>query len=166
MPECTEPDLLISELELRRRFQHMIPEKVRDAFIQDRPIDIRPVRPMNYGQPDIRPPSKQNWFRAVGTVPARVELHHALLAYTSDFGLLGTSLQPHGVCFADRSMQVASLDHAIWFHREFDIGDWLLYDMDSPSASGGRGFNRGNIFNQKGELVASVTQEALIRRRP
>ncbi len=165
MPESTDPEVLLSELEMRRRFKHLIPEKLREQFTRDRPIEIRPVNPVNYSNPDVRAPYKQNWFRAVGDVPDDLALHQCILAYASDFGLLGTSMLPHGVSFAQKGMQVASIDHAIWFHRPFKVNDWLLYDMDSPSASQGRGFNRGNIFNQEGQLVASVCQEALIRKR-
>lgn len=165
MPETTEPDVLLSELEMRRRFKHLIPEHLREQFTRDRPIEIRPVNPINYSNPDVRAPYKQNWFRAVGKLPDDLALHHSILTYASDFGLLGTSMLPHGVSFAQKDMQVTSLDHAIWFHRPFRVDEWLLYDMDSPSASNGRGFNRGNIYNQKGHLVASVCQEALIRKR-
>lgn len=166
MPETTDPEVLLSELEMRRRFKHLIPEKLRDQFTRDRPIEIRPVNPVNYSNPDVRAPYKQNWFRAVAELPDDLALHQTILTYASDFGLLGTSMLPHGVSFAQKGMQVASIDHAIWFHRPFRVDEWLLYDMDSPSASQGRGFNRGNIYNQKGELVASVSQEALIRKRP
>ena len=165
MPETTDPEVLLSELEMRRRFKHLIPEKLREQFTRDRPIEIRPVNPINYSNPDIRAPYKQNWFRAVSKLPDDLMLHQCILAYSSDFGLLGTSMLPHGVSFAQKGMQVASLDHSIWFHRPFRVDDWLLYDMDSPSASQGRGFNRGNIYNQQGALVASVCQEALIRKR-
>ncbi len=165
MPESTDPEVLLSELEMRRRFKHLIPEKLREQFTRDRPIEIRPVNPVNYSNPDVRAPYKQNWFRAVATVPDELSLHQCILAYASDFGLLGTSMLPHGVSFAQKEMQVASIDHAMWFHRPFRVDEWLLYDMDSPSASQGRGFNRGNIYNQRGELVASVCQEALIRKR-
>lgn len=165
MPETTDPELLLSELEMRRRFKHLIPDKLRDQFTRDRPIEIRPVDPVNYSKPEIRSPYKQNWFRAVAELPDDTALHQSILAYASDFGLLGTSMLPHGVSFAQKGMQVASIDHAIWFHRPFRVDDWLLYDMDSPSASHGRGYNRGNIYNQNGELVASTCQEALIRQR-
>ncbi|TNC81841.1 MAG: acyl-CoA thioesterase II [Oleiphilus sp.] len=165
MPDTTDPEVLLSELEMRRRFKHLIPEKLRDQFTRDRPIEIRPVNPVNYSNPDVRAPYKQNWFRAVAALPDDLALHQCILTYASDFGLLGTSMLPHGVSFAQKGMQVASIDHALWFHRPFRVDDWLLYDMDSPSASYGRGFNRGNIFNQNGELVASVCQEALIRKR-
>lgn len=165
MPETTEPEVLLSELEMRRRFKHLIPEHLREQFTRDRPIEIRPVNPINYSNPDVRAPYKQNWFRAVGKLPDDLALHHCILTYASDFGLLGTSMLPHGVSFAQKDMQVTSLDHAIWFHRPFRVDEWLLYDMDSPSASNGRGFNRGNIYNQQGHLIASVCQEALIRKR-
>ncbi len=164
MPETIGPEDLMSELEMRRRCKHLIPEHLREQFTRDRPIEIRPVNPINYADPDIRPPCKQNWFRAVDTLPDDLALHHCILTYASDFGLLGTSMLPHGVSFTQKDMQVTSLDHAIWFHRPFRADEWLLYDMDSPSASNGRGYNRGNIFNRKGELVASVCQEALIRK--
>ncbi|MFT6028901.1 MAG: acyl-CoA thioesterase-2 [Oleiphilaceae bacterium] len=165
MPETTEPDVLSSELEMRRRFKHLIPENIREQFTRDRPIEIRPVNPINYSNPDKRSPYKQNWFRTVAALPDDLTLHHCILTYASDFGLLGTSMLPHGVSFAQKEMQVTSLDHAIWFHRPFRVDEWLLYDMDSPSACSGRGFNRGNIYNQKGQLVASVCQEALIRKK-
>ncbi|MFV1873787.1 MAG: acyl-CoA thioesterase domain-containing protein [Oleiphilus sp.] len=165
MPDSTDPDVLLSELEMRRRFKHLIPESIREQFTRDRPIEIRPVNPINYSNPDVRAPYKQNWFRTVASVPNDLALHHCILSYASDFGLLGTSMLPHGVSFAQKDMQVTSLDHAIWFHRPFKVDEWLLYDMDSPSASNGRGFNRGNIYNQAGQLVASVCQEALIRKR-
>ncbi|WP_250656697.1 acyl-CoA thioesterase [Alkalimarinus coralli] len=165
MPETSGPEGIYSELETRRKFKALIPEKVREQYTQDRPIEIRPVNPINYLAPDIRQPYKQNWFRAIASLPDDPAIHQCILAYASDFGLLGTSMLPHGVSFMDKGMQVASLDHAIWFHRDFRVDDWLLYDMDSPSASRGRGLNRGNIYNQEGVLVASVCQEALIRKR-
>ncbi|RMF19245.1 MAG: acyl-CoA thioesterase II [Gammaproteobacteria bacterium] len=166
MPSVAGPDGIPSELEMRRKFRDLIPEKIREQFTCDRPIEIRPVNPPNYLKPEPMPPFKYNWFRAIRKIPDDVRWHHGILTYASDFGLLGTSLYPHGVTFMQKDMQVASLDHAVWFHRDFRVDEWLLYSMDSPSASGGRGFNRGLIFNQQGTLVASTAQEALIRRRP
>jgi len=165
MPPSKPPEELASELEMRRQFKHLIPERIREQFTRDRPIEIRPVDPIDYINPERREPFKQNWFKAVAKLPDDPALHHCVLTYASDFGLLGTSLLPHGVSFAQKGMQVTSLDHAVWFHRPLRADQWLLYDMDSPSASNGRGFNRGNIYNQNGELVASVCQEALIRQR-
>ena len=91
-------------------------------------------------------------------------IHQALLAYVSDHSLMGTALLPHGITFLDRDMQVASLDHTLWFHRPVRLDDWLFYDMESPIATGARGFNRGQVFNRQGELVASVCQEGLMRK--
>lgn len=165
MPQAPAFDTLKSEHTYALMMKQYIPEHLRDKFTRDRPIEIRPVNPQNPLKPEIREPHKQAWLRAQGELPDDPVLHRCLLAYSSDFGFLGTSLNPHGVTFMKRDMQVASLDHAIWFHRDFRMDDWLLYDTDSPSASAGRGFNRGNIFNKEGVLVASTVQEALIRRR-
>jgi acyl-CoA thioesterase-2 len=102
-------------------------------------------------------------MKAVAKLPDDVVLHQAILAYASDMGLLSTSLNPHQLSFAQGNVMSASLDHAMWFHRPFRADEWLLYDQDSPTASGARGFNRGLIYNQAGELVASTTQEGLMR---
>ncbi|MGP4845187.1 acyl-CoA thioesterase [Marinobacter sp. 1Y8] len=165
MPDVESFEKLKSEHTYALMLKQYIPESRREKFTRDRPIEIRPVDPVNPLKPEPKDPQKQAWFRAQGELPDDPVLHRCLLAYSSDFGLLGTSLHPHGVSFMNKGMQVASLDHAIWFHREFRMDDWLLYDKDSPSASSGRGFNRGNIFNRDGVLVASTCQEALIRQR-
>lgn len=165
MPPAPDVDTLQSEQEQNETLKPHVPEKLHRSITRERPIEIRPVNPVNPLAPEVRPPVKQSWMRAQGSLPDDPVLHRCLLAYASDFSFLGTSLNPHGVTFMTKGMQVASLDHAIWFHREFRMDDWLLYDKDSPSAFGGRGFNRGNIFNRDGVLVASTTQEALIRQR-
>lgn len=165
MPDAPAPDSLKSEREWSRLIAPHAPEKMRKSLTRDRPIEIRPVDPVNPFKPEKRPPHKQSWLRAQGQLPDDPVLHQCLLTYASDFHFLGTSLNPHGVTFNTKNLQVASLDHAIWFHRGFRMDEWLLYDKDSPSASAGRGFNRGNVFNQDGVLVASTTQEALIRQR-
>lgn len=165
MPDAPAPDTLKSEQEYGAMLAPHVPERFRDSLTRDRPIEIRPVDPVNPFKPEPRPPHKQSWFKTQGHLPDDPVLHRCLLTYASDFAFLGTSLNPHGVTFMSKNMQVASLDHAIWFHRDFRMDEWLLYDKDSPSASAGRGFNRGNFFNQKGGLVASTTQEALIRKR-
>ncbi|MBZ2169256.1 acyl-CoA thioesterase II [Marinobacter sp. F4216] len=165
MPETPAPETLKSEQEMGRLLAPKLPEHMRETATRDRPIEIRPVNPVDPFNPEKRPPYKQSWFRAQGSLPDDPVLHRCLLTYASDFQLLGTSLRPHGKTFMSRNMQVASLDHAIWFHRDFRMDEWLLYDKDSPSASAGRGFNRGNFFNQDGVLVASTVQEALIRQR-
>ena len=165
MPDAPGPETLRSEQEWGELLAPQVPEKMRPILTRDRPIEIRPVNPVNPLKPEKRPPHKQSWFRAQGPLPDDPVLHRCLLTYASDFQFLGTSLNPHGLTFMSKNLQVASLDHAIWFHRDFRMDEWLLYDKDSPSASAGRGFNRGNFFNEEGLLVASTTQEALIRQR-
>ena len=162
MPDVPPPDDLPSELDLIRRMQDRIPEKVRPVLTQDRPLDIRPVDPVDPFEPEVRDPVRHIWVRALGEV--RSPLHHrAILAYASDYGLLGAALQPHGITWRRKNVMVASLDHAIWYHREPDVSDWLLFSMESPTAAGARGFSRGTFFDRDGTLVASVAQEGLVR---
>jgi len=163
MPSVKPPEELRSELEIRRKFSDFIPEKLRDKFTKDTPIEIRPVKPYNYLKPEKLAPEKNNWFKAIGKLPNDQILQRCLLAYSSDFSLLGTSLNPHAIHGMMPGVQLASLDHAIWFHHDVNLEDWLLYYMDSPSSSNGLGFNRGSIFSRDGKLIASVAQEALIR---
>ncbi len=159
------PEGILSEEELIRRFADKIPEAVRDRWLErEFPIEVRPVAPMNPLQPEAREPRRAVWVRAAGELPDDVALHRYLMAYASDFSFISTALLPHGVSWLSPGMQVASIDHAMWFHRPFRIDDWLLYTMDSPSASGARGLVRGQVF-QDGRLVASVAQEGLIRKR-
>ncbi|PCJ46579.1 MAG: acyl-CoA thioesterase II [Moraxellaceae bacterium] len=165
MPTVAPPEDLVSELKIRRKFAQFIPEKVRDKFTQDTPIEIRSVKPYNYLKPEKLEPLKDIWIKAVGTLPDEQILQRCLLAYSSDFSLLGTSMNPHAFHGMMPGVQIASLDHAIWFHHDIDMADWLLYSMDSPSASHGLGFNRGSIFSRDGKLLASVAQEALIRNK-
>ena len=116
-------------------------------------------------RPRVADPHRRMWYRAIDQLPDDPALHRYLLAYASDFSFLGTAMDPHGVSWLSPGMQVASLDHVMWFHRPFRFDDWLLYTVDSPSASGGRGLVRGQFFDRAGRLVASAAQEGLIRRR-
>jgi acyl-CoA thioesterase-2 len=166
MPEVPDPESLPSELSLIRAIADRIPERYRATWTQDRPIDFRPVHPIDPFRPDTRPPHRQLWFRAAGTMPDEALLHQAVLAYASDYSLLTTALLPHGVSFRAPELQLASLDHSVWLHRPFRADEWLLYVMDSPLSAGARGFARGSIFTRAGELVASVAQEGLLRMRP
>jgi len=127
-----------------------------------RPIEIRRVEPYSFVKPVKRPPHQQVWMRARGSVDADQVLHQCLLAYASDMGILSTSTLPHGKSFLS-GLMTASLDHAMWFHRPIDVTEWHLFVQDSPAAAGSRGFNRGTMFTQAGELVASVAQEGLMR---
>ncbi|HEX8695096.1 MAG TPA: acyl-CoA thioesterase II [Longimicrobium sp.] len=165
MPEVPPPEAVPRELDLVRAMAERIPEPLRGVYTQDRPIDFRPVDPVNPFAPDRREPLKHMWFRAEGAMPDDPILHQAVLAYASDYGLLGTALLPHGLSFLRRDVQAASLDHAVWLHRPFRVDDWLLYTTDSPTAAGARGFTRGSIFTRDGALVASTAQEGLLRLR-
>lgn len=163
MPDVTVPEDLPSELELIRGMADRIPDELRAVLTQDRPIDFRAVVPVDPFDPKPRPPVRQIWMRANGSMPDDVLAHQAALAYASDYGLLTSALLPHGRSVRQPAMQAATLDHAIWFHRAFRMDDWLLYSLDSPVAAGARGFARGTVFTQDGVLVASVAQEGLIR---
>ncbi len=165
MPESAGPDGLLNHRELAIEKIDMIPEMLRKRATFKRPIEIRPVKPNNPLDPDKRPPTKKVWLRASESLPDDPALHQYLLAYASDFELLSTSMQPHGVSWMTRGMQVASLDHAMWFHRPFRMDEWLLYSIESPVASGARGLTRGQFFTRDGILVASTVQEGLIRQR-
>lgn len=165
MPDVPGPDELRSELELIRDVAERIPAEHRAAILQERPIDFRPVAPLDFFRPEPREPVRHVWFRALGRLPDDTLTHQAILAYASDYGLLVTALQPHGIAFRAPGLQLASLDHSLWMHRPFRADEWLLYSVDSPIATGARGFVRGQIFSERGELVASVAQEGLMRLR-
>jgi acyl-CoA thioesterase-2 len=165
MPPVPAPESVPSEQELALAVASSLPEAVRARATAARPIEIRPVEPRNPLAPTVQPPSRRLWYRVVDRLPDDPALHRYLLAYASDFSFLGTALDPHGVSFLTRGMQVASVDHAIWFHRPFRADDWLLYDVESPTAAGARGLVRGRFFDRAGRLVASAVQEGLIRKR-
>jgi acyl-CoA thioesterase-2 len=165
MPSVPGPEGLASEIELANRIADQIPAPIREKLLHRRPIEVRPVRPMNIFAPEKREPHRYNWVRAICKMPDDLSVHQYLLAYASDYGLMVTSLYPHGQSFWQPSMQVASLDHVMWFHRPFRMDDWLLYEMQSPNACNARGLGYGKIFNREGLLVATVAQEGLIRYR-
>ncbi len=161
-PDVTPPEELANDQQLLEQCQDELPEIYR-RILGQRPIEFRPVDPMVFLKPQEGKPFRHVWLKAKGQLSDSGSVHRRLLAYASDYNLLTTALGPHAVSMAE--MQMASLDHALWFHRDFRIDDWLLYSLDSPSASNSRGFTRGNLFNREGVLVASVVQEGLIRRR-
>jgi acyl-CoA thioesterase II len=156
LPDPAPPAALLAKL----------PDKVRRFFGQPRPFEFRMVQPVDYLNPRPAPPMRQIWVRAVGPLSDDEMLHRRLLAYVSDFFLLDTATLPHGTSFLKASLIMATIDHAMWFHRPLRLDDWLLCAMDSPSASGARGFSRASIFARDGRLVASAAQEGLIRQKP
>jgi len=165
MPQVPGPDGIQSELETARQLADQIPPGLREKLLCTKPIEIRHVNPVNPFKPQKLPPRKYVWFRTISEMPPDAAAHRYLLAYASDFGLVATSLYPHGHTFWEPEMQVASLDHAMWFHRDFRMDDWLLYDMTSPNAGKARGLSIGRIFTRDGRLVATAAQEGLIRWR-
>ena len=163
MPDVPGPDELPRELDLIRAVEDQIPEAVRSVYTRERPIEFRPVDPVDPFDPATKPPANHVWLRARGTLPDDRLTHQSMLAYATDYGLLSTALRPHGLSFVQPDLQLATLDHALWFHRPVQVDEWLLYATDSPSASGARGFTRGQLFAGDGTLVASVAQEGLMR---
>ena len=165
-PDVPGPEELTPELERLRAHAHRIPEELRGVLTQDRPIDFRVVEDVGLVNPEPAPPTRHVWLRAEGSMPDDPSLHRALLAYASDYGLLSTVLQPHGYTIRTPGLQVASLDHALWFHRSFRLDEWLLYAVESPAAAAARGFARGTVYTRDGRLVATSAQEGLTRMRP
>jgi len=165
MPDVTAPENLPSFTDFIKANQHYIPEPMREKFLAEKPIDIRPVQQYDWLQPKPTASATQMWIKANGDLPDDLGIHTYMLAYTSDLNFLPTALLPHGASHWQPNFQIATIDHAMWFHRPFRFDDWLLYCMDSPSASNGRGLVRGQIYNRQGELVASTMQEGVIRQR-
>lgn len=165
-PQVPPPEALESDNDLRARIpKDKIPPELCAWVFRPRPIETRPVNPRSYFEPEPRSPEEVLWIKTAGGIPDDPALHRAMLAFASDMSMIGTSLCPHGIGWYDDKVQLASLDHAMWFHRSFRADEWLLLVQDSPSASGARGFNRGTIYARDGRLVASVVQEGLIRPR-
>ena len=165
MPKVPAPEDLPSEQELKARMIAHLPANMRSYWERERPIELRPVDVSRYFSREPRPPEQYVWMRATGALPDDLPLQQCVLAYASDFSLLDTALIAHGKLMFDKDIQLASLDHALWFHRAFRADEWLLYAQDSPSSHGARGFCRGRIYTRDGRLVASVAQEGLMRQR-
>lgn len=165
MPEVKGPDGLKDELEIWTEQLDRIPKSLHSRATAERPIEIRAVDPVDPLTPKKGEPNHNVWVRAAGTLPDDPALHQYLLAYCSDFAFLTTAMRPHGKTWLDPTMQVASVDHAMWFHRPLRMDQWLLHSIDSPSASGARGLVRGSFFTRDGILVASTAQEGLFRQR-
>ena len=166
MPSVPKPADIEPDAGLPADALAKLPPKLQRWCGRSGPFEVRHVYPRDDLNPPKRPPFQQVWFRLSSRAPDNPALHRALLAYASDFHLIGTTMFPHGISFLQRNVQVASLDHALWFHRPFRADEWLLYSCDSPTAQGGRGLARGMIYSEDGRLVASTAQEGLIRLRP
>ena len=164
MPQVLGYDELVSYDGMARQFGDQLPENIRRVLNIARPIEFRPVEFLNPFAKEKYEPRRNVWLKTKGEMPADRRQHDLVLAYASDYNLLTTALFPHGRAIDHRNLQIASLDHAMYFHRPFRADEWLLFSIDSPSASGARGFTRGQIFDAAGKLVASVAQEGLMRK--
>ncbi len=166
MPAAQAPDSLPSARERQAAAARRFPNAIRERFTAEQPFEMRPTEPDEEAfPPPPKPARRMVWLRGIGKLPDDGALHGYLLAYVSDHSFIATALLPHGVTVFAPGMQVASLDHVMWFHQPFRVDEWLLYVIDSPAAHGARGLVRGQIFTVDGRLVASTAQEGLIRQR-
>lgn len=166
-PEYPAPEQVKSEAELKKMLVEFVPENVRASFMRDRHIEIRPIDPSNPFQPQPEAPSYAHYLKTHDKITAEVDeisLHQAIAAFYSDFTLMTTALRPHGLSYLSPSLQCASIDHAMYFHKPFRADEWMLYDMDATVSASSRGLNFGRMW-QNGELVCSTSQEGLIRIR-
>ena len=163
MPQVPGPEGLPDVRELVPAVLEKIPEKMRRFLTHERPFEFRPVELIHVIAPPRAAPVRHIWVKTVDKLPDDADLHRNVLAYVSDYQLVSTATLPHGIHFAEGNVQLASLDHAMWFHRPFRVDEWLLYAMESPNASGGRGLALGRFFTRDGALVASTAQEGVVR---
>jgi len=165
MPSVPAPEELQDIEALARARGADLPPRMARFLAYRRPFVVKPVNPGQFLATESLEPVKRVWMKAVDRLPDDEFIHQALLAYISDYELIGTATLPHGLHARREGLQMASLDHAMWFHRPVRVDGWLLFDLDSPNASGARGLARGQVFSQQGVLVASLAQEGLIRQR-
>jgi acyl-CoA thioesterase-2 len=163
MPRVPPPEALKNEIEHRKLAADRLPARWRGKALQPRGLEVRPVDPLDPLSPAVRPAATRMWLRMAAPLPDDPAIHRELLAYASDHGLLGVGLRPHGLSYLSGKVRMASLDHAMWFHRDFRFDDWLLYCMDSPNANGARLLCRGSFYTRDGVLVASTAQEGMVR---
>ncbi len=163
MPDVPPPESLPDLRELLEAQPVPLPPAVQRFSGRNSPFEFRAVQAMGYPDPEPGPPRLDVWFRAVDSPGAQLALHACLLAYVSDYHLMTTAMRPHGYSLGSSGVVVASIDHAMWFHRPVRVDEWLLYAIESPAAAGARGFARASIYSQQGMLVASTAQEGLIR---
>ncbi|MDV7542765.1 acyl-CoA thioesterase II [Acinetobacter baumannii] len=166
-PDYPAPEALKSESELKEGILNFVPENVRASFMRERHVEIRPIDPVNPFQPQPEAPFNAHYIRAHDRIPKQLDdisLHQAIVAFYSDFTLMTTALRPHGLSYISPSLQCASIDHAIYFHRPLRADEWMLYDMEATVSAASRGLNFGRMW-QNGQLVCSTVQEGLMRLR-
>ena len=165
MPDVPGPNQLLSVTEYKSKSLDKLPEKFQRLMKLSAPFDLKPVGLVEALESGDFSPCRHFWVKTVDKLPADPQLHRSILAYVSDYGLLTTTLLPHGLRFPDSDLMMASIDHAMWFHHPFSIDNWLLYSCEAISTSNARGLARGNFFQEDGKLIASTTQEGLVRQK-
>ena len=167
VPAASAPETLPTEQERLAPFLAAAPDAIRAKLLAERPFEVRPADQTSDDpfSPARREPRRLIWMRAIDALPDEPALHACLLAYVSDYQFMITALAPHGVSWMSRSLQLASIDHVVWFHRPFRCDDWLLHAIESPTAQAARGLVRGEVFTRDGRLIASTAQEGLMRPR-
>jgi len=166
-PDYPAPEALKSESELKEGILNFVPENVRASFMRERHVEIRPIDPVNPFQPQPEAPFNAHYIRTHDRIPKQLDdisLHQAIVAFYSDFTLMTTALRPHGLSYISPSLQCASIDHAMYFHKPFRADEWMLYDMEATVSAASRGLNFGRMW-QNGQLVCSTVQEGLMRLR-
>ena len=164
MPNVPPPDEVESDLTFFESSLNEISERMREAIVYHKPLDMRTVQTIDPRKPVKSEPKRYIWMKAQEVLNGSVNLNQAMLAYASDYHFLATSLQPHGISVRNKQLRMATIDHAMWFHHPFHFDEWLLYSTESPFSGGARGMVRGQFFNQQGVLVASTMQEGLMRK--
>ena len=164
MPECPPPDSLLTEQQLKDQVVGKIPDALKARYMRQRHIEIKPVQPRDPIHPEAMRPHQANWLHIPQLGKQSIQVQQALLAFSSDFYLIGTGLMPHGISFMTKGLQAASIDHSMHFHRPFDLNEWLLYDMWCDTTSSAKSLNHGQFW-QNGKLVATTQQEGLMRLR-
>lgn len=165
MPDVPDPESLDSDITFYEKNYEKLSTSMQEALSYHKPIDIRTVDAANSFKAQAREPVRHVWLKARDEMDDNLGLHQATLAYASDYHFLSTALQPHGIAVSDKGLRMATIDHAMWFHRPVNLNDWLLYAMESPFSGNSRGIVKGQIFNRAGELVASTMQEGMIRKK-
>lgn len=164
MPDVPEPESLISEIAFYEKYEDEIPSPMKESLAYHKPIDMRSVQNIHPVHAKKEKGERFVWMKGQESLDQNQSVHQSLLAYASDYFFLMTAMQPHGLSYMRDNMRLATIDHAMWFHRPIKFDDWFLYCMESPTSGGARGMVRGQIFNQAGELVASTMQEGLMRK--
>ena len=163
MPDVPGPETLLPFQEQIAPYADRFGPEFRDWIMRERPIDSRPTALPGWLDSSPRAPEQNVWLKANGVLPDDPMLHTCVITYASDLTLLDTAMLPHGASYLEGRFQIASLDHAMWFHHEFRADEWLLYHQKSPVASGARGLASGMFFNAEGVLVATAIQQGLMR---